>query len=108
MTARPPSLHFHSLVENELCLIGAETEAALADEVRVILQTLEHTPDFALRDVAFTLAHYARGMPVVDLYTTFSGMRSDVRPFVSRQDTVLSEEGQGLAAQMIARTLLQE
>lgn len=50
----------------------------------------------------------ARRIPVADLYTTFCGARDDVSPFVEGQDLVLSEAGQSLAAQMIARALLQE
>ena len=50
----------------------------------------------------------ARRMPVADLYTTFCGVRNEMSPFVSGQDLVLSEAGQNLAAQMIARALLQE
>jgi hypothetical protein len=57
----------------------------------------------AIRRVADT-----RRMPVADLYTTFSGMRGDLRPFVGGLDLVLSEECQNLAAQMIVRALLQE
>jgi len=60
-----PRPHFHDLFENELCLIGAASDAALAREVQSLLHTLEHTPNLALRDVAFTLAHTARGMPAV-------------------------------------------
>ncbi|MEI6210734.1 MAG: 4'-phosphopantetheinyl transferase superfamily protein [bacterium] len=65
MTFRPPRLHLHSLFENELCLIGAETDAALKHEVQEVRHALERTPDLLLRDVAFTLAHSARGKPVV-------------------------------------------
>ena len=57
--------HFHDLFENELCLIGAASDAALGREVQWLLHALEHTPNLALRDVAFTLAHTARGMPAV-------------------------------------------
>ena len=57
--------HFHDLFENELCLVGAASDAALEREVQWLLHALEHTPNLALRDVAFTLAHTARGMPAV-------------------------------------------
>ncbi len=60
-----PRQHLHSLFENELCLIGAESDDALALEVATLRNTLEHTPGLALRDVAFTLAHRARGLPAV-------------------------------------------
>ena len=50
----------------------------------------------------------ARRIPVADLYTTFRGMREEVRPFARGRDLVLSEAGQTLAAQSIARALLQE
>ena len=57
--------HLHDPFENELCLIGAASDDALAREVQLLLHTLEHTPNLALRDVAFTLAHSARSMPSV-------------------------------------------
>jgi phosphopantetheinyl transferase/malonyl CoA-acyl carrier protein transacylase len=57
--------HLHDLFENELCLIGAASDAALGREVDSLLHALEHTPDLTLRDVAFTLAHAARGLPAM-------------------------------------------
>jgi phosphopantetheinyl transferase/malonyl CoA-acyl carrier protein transacylase len=60
-----PRRHLHSLFENELCLIGAASDDALAHEVHTLRYTLEHTPGLTLRDVAFTLAHRARGLPAV-------------------------------------------
>jgi phosphopantetheinyl transferase/malonyl CoA-acyl carrier protein transacylase len=60
-----PRHHLHSLFENELCLIGAESDDALAGTVQTLCHTLEHTPGLALADVAFSLAHGARGMPAV-------------------------------------------
>ena len=60
-----PRRHLHDLFENELCLIGATSDDALGAEVRTLLHTLEHTPNLSLRDVAFTLAHRARGLPAV-------------------------------------------
>ncbi len=59
------SRHLHDLFENELCLVGAVSDAALAREAQWLLHALEHTPNLLLRDVAFTLAHTARGMPAV-------------------------------------------
>jgi hypothetical protein len=49
----------------------------------------------------------ARGMPVADLYTAFLGMRSGSRPFFVKRGLALSDSGQNLAAQVIARALLQ-
>jgi phosphopantetheine--protein transferase-like protein len=57
--------HLHDLFETELCLIGADSDGALAQEVQQLLVALEHTPGLLLRDVAFTLAHAARGKPAV-------------------------------------------
>ena len=50
----------------------------------------------------------ARRIPVADLYTTFCGMRAEMSPFAGGRDVALSEAGQAMAAQVIARVLLQE
>lgn len=57
--------HLHDLFDTELCLVGASSDAALADAVRLVLQVLENHPDAALADVAFTLARASRGAPAV-------------------------------------------
>ena len=60
-----PRRHFHDLFPNELCLVGAASEAALARELQSLLHLFEHTPSLALRDVAYALAQAARGAPVI-------------------------------------------
>lgn len=60
-----PRPHLHDRFDTELCLIGATSDAALAREIQALLHTLEHASDLALPDVAYTLAHAARGAPVV-------------------------------------------
>lgn len=50
----------------------------------------------------------ARGIPVADLFTAFLGMNTEVRSFINGRDLALSEGGQNLTAQVIARSLLSE
>jgi len=53
--------HLHDEFGTELCLIGAASDAALPEEVRRVLHFVEHTPDCALADVAYSCACTARG-----------------------------------------------
>ena len=48
----------------------------------------------------------ARGMPVADIFTALLGMNEDRHRFLSGGGPLLSENGQNLAAQLIARALL--
>lgn len=49
----------------------------------------------------------ARAVPVADLFTAFIGMRNDASIFLEGSDRVLSQQGQQIAAQLIAQALLQ-
>jgi len=57
--------HLFDPFDSELCLIGAPSDHALADEVKRVIQFLEHAADVSLEDVAFTCATTARHMPSV-------------------------------------------
>ncbi len=59
------NLHLYDPFDCELCLIGAANDAALVDEVKRVLNFLEHAPEVLLQDVAYTCAYSARQMPSV-------------------------------------------
>jgi acyl transferase domain-containing protein len=57
--------HLFDAFDSELCLIGAPNDQALTDEVKRVIHFLEHAPDAALQDVAYTCACTARRQPSV-------------------------------------------
>ena len=59
------TLHLYDPFDSELCLIGAQDDQALTDEVKRVIHFLEHAQDVPLEDVAFTCATIARHMPSV-------------------------------------------
>jgi len=81
--------HLFDVFDTELCLIGAATDAALIEEVGRVFHAIEHAPDIALADVAYTCACAAKGQPSVLAVVATSVM--DLRDRLALAHKKLSE-----------------
>jgi malonyl CoA-acyl carrier protein transacylase/phosphopantetheinyl transferase len=57
--------HLHDPFESELVLVGAPSDAALPERVANLMTFLDHAPDAALPDIAFTCGLSSRRMPAI-------------------------------------------